>query len=145
MASAVKVALIAIVKFHYIDCLMASPKDCKSLQDVRREIDRLDEQIIRLLGERAGYVHAAARFKISEEHVAAPDRQRAMMQVRREWAERQGLSADVIHRARDGRVAGHEGRVVVCPPSLTVGAPIRAPSVSERVCLGAESRSHPIF
>jgi chorismate mutase len=49
----------------------------------RREIDRLDEQIIRLLGERAQYVHAAARFKTSEEHMAAPDRQRAMMQVRR--------------------------------------------------------------
>jgi isochorismate pyruvate lyase len=96
MASAVNVALIAIVKFHYIDCLMASPEDCKTLQDVRREIDRLDEQIIRLLGERARYVHAAARFKTSEEHVAAPDRQRAMMEVRRAWAEREGLSPDVI-------------------------------------------------
>ena len=96
MASAVKVALIAIGKFHYIEGLMASPEDCKSLQDVRREIDTLDEEIIRLLGRRAGYVHAAARFKTSEEHVAAPDRQAAMMQVRRAWAEREGLSPDVI-------------------------------------------------
>ena len=96
MASALNVALMAIVKFHYIEGLMASPKDCKSLQDVRREIDALDEEIIRLLGRRAAYVHAAARFKTSEEHVAAPDRQAAMMKVRRGWAEREGLSADVI-------------------------------------------------
>jgi isochorismate pyruvate lyase len=90
------VALIAIVKFHYIEGLMASPKDCKSLHDVRLEIDRLDEAIIRLLGERAEYVHAAARFKTSEEHVTAPDRQRAMLGVRRAWARREGLSPDVI-------------------------------------------------
>jgi isochorismate pyruvate lyase len=96
MASAVKVALIAIVKLHYIDTLMASPEDCKSLHDVRREIDRLDEEVIRLLGQRARYVRAAARFKTSEEHVAAPERQAAMMQVRRQWAEREGLSADVV-------------------------------------------------
>jgi isochorismate pyruvate lyase len=96
MASAVKVALIAIGKFHYIEGLMASPEDCKSLHDVRAGIDALDEEIIRLLGRRAGYVHAAARFKTSEEHVAAPDRQTAMLQVRRAWAEREGLSPDVI-------------------------------------------------
>jgi isochorismate pyruvate lyase len=96
MASAVKVALIEIGNFHYIEGLMASPEDCKTLQDVRSEIDALDEEIIRLLGRRAGYVHAAARFKTSEEHVAAPDRQAAMMQVRRAWAQREGLSPDVI-------------------------------------------------
>ena len=32
MASAVNVALIAMCKFHYIDCSMASPEDCKTLQ-----------------------------------------------------------------------------------------------------------------
>ena len=42
MASAVKVALIAMSKFHYIDCSMVSPEDCKTLQDVRLEIDRLE-------------------------------------------------------------------------------------------------------
>jgi isochorismate pyruvate lyase len=75
---------------------MASPEDCRSLQDVRREIDAIDEQIVRLLGRRAAYVHAAARFKTSEAHVAAPDRQAAMLEVRRRWAEREGLSPDVI-------------------------------------------------
>jgi isochorismate pyruvate lyase len=83
-------------KFHYIDCSMASPEDCKTLQDVRHEIDRIDEEIVERIGQRAGYVKAAARFKTSEAHVAAPERMAAMLAVRRGWAEREGLDPDVI-------------------------------------------------
>jgi isochorismate pyruvate lyase len=75
---------------------MTPPENCTSLDQVRHEIDRLDEEIIRLIGVRARYVHAAARFKTSEEHVAAPDRQAAMLTVRRAWAEREGLDPAVI-------------------------------------------------
>jgi isochorismate pyruvate lyase len=96
MASAVKVALIAIVKFHYIDCSMGRSEDCKTLQEVRREIDRIDEEIIERIGQRARYVEAAARFKTSEANVAAPERQAAMLAVRRQWAEREGLDPGVI-------------------------------------------------
>jgi len=42
---------------------MPLPADCKSLDQVRAEIDRIDRAVVALLGERAGYVHAAARFK----------------------------------------------------------------------------------
>ena len=45
---------------------MKSPADCASLDEVRAEIDRLDRAIVALIGERAAYVHAAARFKSSE-------------------------------------------------------------------------------
>jgi isochorismate pyruvate lyase len=38
-------------------------KRCKTLLDVRREIDRLDQRIVRLLAERSGYVGEAARIK----------------------------------------------------------------------------------
>jgi isochorismate pyruvate lyase len=92
----VKVELIASVKFHYIDSLMTTPENCASLEDVRREIDRIDEQIVALIGRRAHYVRAAARFKTSEQHVAAPDRQAAMLAVRRQWAEREGLDPALI-------------------------------------------------
>ena|SRR5215471_2809771 len=96
MASAVKVALIARVKFHYIDRLMTPPENCASLDEVRREIDRIDEQIVRLIGQRAPYVKAAARFKSSEADVAAPDRMAAMLAVRREWAAREGIDPALI-------------------------------------------------
>ena len=36
---------------------------CTSMAEVREAIDRLDRQIIALLGERFGYVGAAARIK----------------------------------------------------------------------------------
>jgi isochorismate pyruvate lyase len=75
---------------------MKPPADCTSLSDVRLEIDRIDEQIIGLLGQRAGYVKAAAQFKINEAAVTAPERQAAMMKVRRQWATREGLDADFI-------------------------------------------------
>ncbi len=75
---------------------MKAPADCASLEEVRAQIDRIDEQIVRLIGERAGYVKAAARFKDSEHAVAAPERFAAMLQTRRQWAEREGLSPDVI-------------------------------------------------
>jgi isochorismate pyruvate lyase len=75
---------------------MRPPEECSSLDQVRREIDRLDEEIVRLIGRRAHYVKAAARFKTSEAHVAAPERQKAMLAVRREWAEREGLDPELI-------------------------------------------------
>jgi isochorismate pyruvate lyase len=75
---------------------MTPPEKCSSLDEVRREIDSLDEEIVRLIGRRAHYVKAAARFKTSEQHVAEPDRQAAMLAVRRQWAEREGLDPEII-------------------------------------------------
>ena len=77
---------------------MKTPAECGSLDEVRAEIDRLDRAIVALIGQRAGYVHAAARFKDSEEAVAAPDRQAAMLLARRGWAEEEDLDPEVIEK-----------------------------------------------
>ena len=77
---------------------MALPGECQSIDQVRAEIDRIDREILALLGRRAGYVHAAARFKMTEEAVAAPDRQAAMFRVRREWAAAEDLDPEFIER-----------------------------------------------
>lgn len=47
--------------------------------------------MLRLLGERARYVAAAARFKTGPRAVRAPERQKAMLTQRRQWAAREGL------------------------------------------------------
>lgn len=75
---------------------MKSAAQCGSLDEVRAAIDRIDEEIISLMGRRADYVQAAARFKNQESEIAAPERFAAMLQARRAWAEREGLSPDVI-------------------------------------------------
>jgi len=77
---------------------MKPPDACQSLTDVRAAIDRIDREILALLGRRADYVHAAARFKETEEAVAAPDRQAAVFHTRREWAREEDLDPDFIER-----------------------------------------------
>jgi isochorismate pyruvate lyase len=72
------------------------PDLCASLEEVRAQIDRIDRDIVRLIGERAHYVKAAARFKDSEHAVSAPERFAAMLQARRQWASDAGLSPDII-------------------------------------------------
>jgi len=75
---------------------MPSQEDCRSIEEVRAEIDRIDRDILTLLGRRAGYVHAAARFKATEKAVAAPERQAAMFQERRQWAVEEDLDPAFI-------------------------------------------------
>src|SRR5438874_81280 len=70
---------------------MTLPEDCASLDEVRTEIDRIDHWIIGMIAQRALYVDAAVKFKTSEQHVAAPERQAAMLRVRREGAAEAGL------------------------------------------------------
>jgi isochorismate pyruvate lyase len=72
------------------------PENCESIEDVRRGIDALDREIIQLIGRRAGYVEAAARFKSGEQSVRAPERERTMLEARRRWAEENGLDPGVI-------------------------------------------------
>ena len=76
-----------------------------SLEEVRTEIDRIDRTIVALIGERLQYVKAAARFKKSEQDVAAPQRFASMLTVRRQWAEEAGLSPDMIEKLYRDMVA----------------------------------------
>lgn len=77
---------------------MKSPEDCSTLQDIRFEIDRIDQQIITMLSQRFAYVKAASRFKTSETDVQAPERFEAMLQQRRAWAKEAGLNPDAIEK-----------------------------------------------
>jgi len=48
--------------------------DCETMQDVRYEIDRIDELIVELLAERQGYIEAAGRIKPNRSDVRDPAR-----------------------------------------------------------------------
>ena len=75
---------------------MKKPDECRDMRDIRAEIDRIDQAVIRLLGERFAYVQAASRFKTSATAVRAPERFRALLAQRRVWARAAGLDPDVI-------------------------------------------------
>ena len=73
-----------------------TPSQCASLMEIRQQIDAIDQQVIQLLGERFGYVKAAAPFKQDQHAVRAPQRLEAMLQQRQQWAVEAGLSPAVI-------------------------------------------------
>lgn len=53
---------------------------CSSLEEVRSNIDRIDDAIIKLIAERTEYVRQASSFKKSEYGVKAPQRVEAVIQ-----------------------------------------------------------------
>jgi isochorismate pyruvate lyase len=87
-----------------------SPEDCESIEDVREAIDVLDRRVLALLGQRAGYVAAAARFKSDETDVRAPERQGTMLARRRGWAGEEGLDPDFVEGLYQSIVSHFVGR-----------------------------------
>ncbi len=71
-------------------------REVASLPQARAAIDRIDTEIIRLFGNRAGYVRQVVQFKETAEEVRAPSRYAEVMRYRRELAEAAGLNPDVI-------------------------------------------------
>lgn len=77
---------------------MKTPEACENMTDIRTAIDTIDQEVVQLLGKRFNYVKAAAKFKTSEAAVQAPERFKAMLAQRREWAVAAGLNADAIEK-----------------------------------------------
>lgn len=74
------------------------PEDCEDMEQIRNEIDKMDKNIIAILGKRFKYVEAAAKFKTSKTSVSAPERLKLMLETRRDWAVKEGLSPDAIEK-----------------------------------------------
>ena len=74
------------------------PENCTGMEDIRVEIDKMDRDIIAILGKRFEYVKSAAKFKSSEASVGAPERFKSMLEQRRIWASSEGLSPDAIEK-----------------------------------------------
>lgn len=70
--------------------------ECKSLEEVRANIDKIDDGIIKLIAERTDYVRQAAKFKTNTNGVKAPDRVEAVIRKVRAAAEKYGADADML-------------------------------------------------
>jgi tRNA-Thr(GGU) m(6)t(6)A37 methyltransferase TsaA len=71
-------------------------REVHTIEETRAAIDQIDSEVIRLLGNRAGFVHQIMKFKKNVEDVHAPNRYAEVMQRRRALAEEAGLNPDVI-------------------------------------------------
>jgi isochorismate pyruvate lyase len=71
-------------------------KKCNSLEEVRTEIDLLDEKIVELISERSHYIRQAAGFKNSVDEVKAEDRIDYIMQRLRHKAIQLEVSPNMI-------------------------------------------------
>ncbi len=71
-------------------------RECHSLQEVREEIDKLDDEIIKLISKRARYIRQAVKFKNSIEEIKAKDRVDEVLQNVRHEALALNLSPNLI-------------------------------------------------
>lgn len=65
--------------------------DCKSIEEVRACIDRIDDQIVRLLAERSEYVSEALKFKKVAQEANVPSRNEEIIGRVRHLSVRYGL------------------------------------------------------
>ena len=71
-------------------------KKCNSLEEVRVEIDKLDNQLVDLISERSHLIRQAAGFKNSVEEVKASERIEFILQKVRHAAIKSGVSPNMI-------------------------------------------------
>ena len=71
------------------------PEDCKNMNQVRAEIDRLDTALVTLIGERFGYVDRAWQLKDNPEEATVPWRIQQVIDRVRAKAEDEGVPPDL--------------------------------------------------
>lgn len=71
-------------------------KECNSLEELRSEVDKLDDEIVKLVAERNAYIHQAVKFKQSVEEVKAEDRVKEVLERVRHKALQLGMSPNMI-------------------------------------------------
>ena len=69
--------------------------DCKSMDEIRVEIDRIDEALVELVAERFTYVDRAWQLKNSPEEAVVPWRIQQVVDKVRAQAEEKGLPPEL--------------------------------------------------
>ena len=69
---------------------------CNSLEEVRENIDRIDDEIIKLIAERGTYVVQASKFKKDEEGVKDTGRVEKVIAKVRAKSKEYGANPDMV-------------------------------------------------
>lgn len=90
-----------------------SAKSCRSLAEIRDQIDRIDRELMKLVAERSGYVGRAAQLKLRREDVFDPARINDVIAHAKKEAKKLGLdpkAAEQAFRAMVERFIAYEFR-----------------------------------
>ncbi len=71
---------------------------CKDLDEVRDNIDKIDEEIVKLIAKRSNYVMQAANFKKNSDDVKAPQRVERIISKVRHLANQNNLEPYIIEK-----------------------------------------------
>ena len=71
---------------------------CRNLADVRRAVNAIDRDLIRLLARRQKYALAALRFKHDRKSIADPAHRRKMFAQRKSWAALGSLNTRMVQK-----------------------------------------------
>ena len=88
-------------------------KSCRSLAEIRDQIDRIDRALMKLVAERSGFVRRAAELKLRREDVFDPARIDDVVALAKREARKRGLdpkAAEQAFRAMVRRFIAYEFR-----------------------------------
>ena len=83
---------------NYTLKLSKTPSECASKEEIRSQIDLIDQEIIALFALRFQYVSAIVKFKKDVQSVVAQDRKDLVIKERGEWAAAHGLDKDTFEQ-----------------------------------------------
>ena len=73
-------------------------QECKNIEEVRENINRIDREIVNLISQRSRYVSQAAKFKKTTEDVKAPSRVEEVLSKVRGIAVEHDLDPDIVEK-----------------------------------------------
>jgi|SRR3954451_4001378 isochorismate pyruvate lyase len=85
---------------------MTEPEECRTMAEVRDGVDRLDDDIVRLLARRFRFMEAAARVKGSRDRVRDERRKAEIIARVRRAAANAGIPEDVVAELYDRLIEG---------------------------------------
>ena len=72
--------------------------ECKSIEEVRENINKIDRKIVELISQRSSYVGQAAKFKKTTQDVKAPSRVEEVISKVRGIAVEHDLDPDIVEK-----------------------------------------------
>ena len=72
------------------------PKNCETIEEIRKALDQIDREIIELFALRHAYVNEIVKFKSSDAGIIASERRAKVLKERKAWAEERGLDPEMM-------------------------------------------------